>query len=150
MSELNISATDVTSPRTWEQTSCKPPSCQGHHQMSGKTITVPHRCEEESSLLHEQTSSTLNSPALTDARDILCINMAGGRLYSSGRSADNNPDAEVFMSSPLMPSLPACWSSQGKNMTLLTTIMPKWKKTAECSSWNKKAEAHTGTLDVRC
>ncbi len=31
--------------RTWEQTSCKPPSCQGHHQMSGKTITIPHRCE---------------------------------------------------------------------------------------------------------
>lgn len=43
--EFNISATDVTKSRTWEQTSCKPPSCQGHHQMSGKTITVLHRCE---------------------------------------------------------------------------------------------------------
>ncbi len=41
----NISAIDVTKPRTWEKTSCKPPSCQGHLQMSGKTITIPHRCE---------------------------------------------------------------------------------------------------------
>lgn len=58
---------------------------------------------EESFLLHEKTSSTLTPPP--PARNILCINMARGWLCSSGRSADNNPDAEVFMS---LHSRPHC------------------------------------------
>lgn len=56
--------------------------------------------------MHEHTSSTLNPPALTDARNILYINMARGRMRSSGRSADNNPDAAVYIMS--MHSCPHC------------------------------------------
>lgn len=69
----------------------------------------------------------ISPPALTDARKILCINMAGGRPCSSGRSADNNRcrSARVI---PFTPLLPACQHSRGKHMDLLTATVLKQGK----------------------
>lgn len=60
----------------------RPPSCQGHHQMSGKTIAIPHRCERGVSRLccTERPPRVLIRPLLTDARNIRCVNGARGRF----------------------------------------------------------------------
>lgn len=78
----------------------------------------------ESSLLHEKTSSSLNPPALTDARNIPCINRARGRLCSCGFEADNNSDTKVFLSLHSHPRQHAS-GLRAKHMDLFTTMVQK-------------------------
>lgn len=62
-------------------------------------------------------------PALTDARHILCINMAREGGLSSG--ADNNPDAEVFMSLHSRPHCQHANALREEHTDPLTTMVLK-------------------------
>lgn len=114
-SASNISGTDVTEPRTWEQTSCEPPSCQGHHQMSRKTITIAHSCEGGAAfvawkdLLNSQSTflvrCTRYSVRLHGKREVPVVQWCCYR---------QQPRCLSIHVIAFTPSLPACQCSPGQ------------------------------------
>lgn len=132
----------LPSPGRESRPHASPPSCQGHRQMSGKTITIPHRCEGGVLLVawKDLLDAPSNPPWLMHAI-FFALTWQGREGCPPARTATQMPKCSCHCIHALIASMPTlsgkstrirlqawCWNWEGKDCIQTPNVARESKK----------------------
>lgn len=132
----------LPSPGRESRPHASPPSCQGHRQMSGKTITIPHRCEGGVLLVawKDLLDAPSNPPWLMHAI-FFALTWQGREGCPPARTTTQMPKCSCHCIHALIASMPTlsgkstrirlqawCWNWEGKDCVQTPNVARESKK----------------------